>query len=133
MPLTASRNTPYKPGDLLPFPVAAGAKLFAGALTALNAAGFAVPGSAATTLTYVGRSEEYVDNTSGADATKTVLVRRRVAFKWLNSGADPVAQADVGKVVYIVDDQTVAKTNGAGTRSAGGKLLGIEADGVWVE
>jgi hypothetical protein len=133
MPLTASRNTPYKDGALLPFPVAAGAKIFGGALAVLNAAGFAAPGSAAVGLTYLGRSEEFVDNTGGADGAKTVLVHRRDIFKWLNSGADPVAQADVGKIVYILDDQTVAKTNGAGARSAAGKLLGVDADGVWVE
>jgi hypothetical protein len=133
MPLSASRNTPLKDGDLLPFKVGAGAKIFAGSLVCLNAAGFLVPGSASTTLTYVGRAEDFCDNTSGADGAKSVQVRRRKVFKFLNSGADPVAQADLGKTVYIVDDQTVAKTNGVGTRSPAGRLVGIEPDGVWVE
>lgn len=133
MPLTASRNTPHKDGDLLPFAVAAGAKIFGGGLTVLNASGFAEPGSVSATLTYLGRAEDNTDNTGGADGAKTVLVRRKKVFKFLNSVADPVAQADLGKAVYIVDDQTVAKTNGAGARSAAGKLVGIDADGVWIE
>lgn len=133
MPLTASRHTPYKDGELLPFAVAAGAKIYGGGLTALNANGYAVRGSVSTTLTYLGRAEETVDNTAGANGDKTVLVRRKKAFKFLNSATDPVGQADLGKVVYIVDDQTVAKTDGTGTRSPAGKLLGIDTDGVWIE
>lgn len=133
MALSASRNTPHKDGDLLPFKVATGTKVFAGALVCLNAAGFLVPGSVSATLTYVGRADDFCDNTAGADGAKTVQVRRRKVFKFLNSGADPVAQADLGKTVYIVDDATVAKTNGAGARSAAGRLLAVDPDGVWIE
>ena len=114
-------------------PVAAGVKIFAGALLAANATGFAVPGAVATTLTYLGRAEEYVDNSAGADGAKTVIVRRKKAFKWANSGTDPVTQACLGLTCYIVDDQTVAKTSGTGTRSAAGRVMGLDADGVWVE
>ncbi|OON62290.1 hypothetical protein B0920_02085 [Massilia sp. KIM] len=131
--LTASRNTPMKDAQLVVFPVAANAKIFAGALVAINAAGFLVPGTVSTTLRYQGRANAFCDNTGGADGAKTVAVRRRQAFKFANHAGDPVAQADVGNVVYIVDDQTVAKTNGTGTRSAAGKLLAVEVDGVWIE
>lgn len=131
--LTSSRPTPQKGKELASFPVAANVKIFAGALVALNAAGYLVPGSVSTTLRYQGKAEDFVDNTGGADGAKKVLVRRNLAFKFANHQADPVAQADVGNTVYIVDDQTVAKTNGTNTRSAAGKLLAIEANGVWVE
>ncbi len=132
-PLTADRNTPFKATDTLVVPMAANARVYAGALVAANAAGFAVPGSVATTLTYLGRAEQYVDNTGGADGAKTLLVRRGKAFKWANHAADLVTQAELGKTVYIVDDATVAKTNGGNTRSAAGKVVQIESDGVWVE
>ena len=33
---------------------------------------------------------------------------------------------------YIVDDQTVAKTNGSSTRSAAGTIVDVDAQGVWV-
>lgn len=133
MALISSRATQQKDRDSFAFPVAAGAKVYGGALVALNANGFAVGGLTAIGLRYQGRSEEFVDNTGGVDGGKFVVVRRNKAFKWKNSGADPVSQADVGNLVYIVDDETVAKTNGGNTRSAAGKLLGIEPDGVWVE
>lgn len=133
MALSQDRNTPFKDGELVAVPVAASAVIYAGALVVANASGFAAPGSVATTLTYLGRAEEAVNNTGGSNGDKTVLVRRKKAFKWKNHGADALVQADLGKTVYIVDDETVAKTNGGTTRSAGGKLVQFEADGVWVE
>lgn len=133
MSLTADRNTPFKAAMAIPVPVAAGAVIHAGALVAANATGYAVPGSTATTLTYIGRAESAIDNAAGADGAKTLVVGRNTAFKWKNSAGDPVTQAELCKTVYIVDDETVAKTNGAGTRSAAGKVVQLEADGVWVE
>jgi hypothetical protein len=130
--LTADRNTPKKDARLLGFPIAANAKIFAGALIAANATGFAAPGSTATTLTALGRAESSVDNTGGADGAKTIQVTRQDAFKYANLATDLVTQAEIGKNCYIVDDQTVAKTNGTSTRSVAGKVLGVEADGVWV-
>lgn len=133
MALTADRNTPMKDGELIAVPVAANAVIHAGALVAANATGFAVPGAVATTLTYLGRAEEAADATGYADGIATVQVRRGKAFKFKNSGADPVTQASLGKVCYIVDDETVAATNGTGTRSAAGIVLGIDTDGVWIK
>ncbi|SOD42323.1 hypothetical protein [Nitrosovibrio sp. Nv4] len=129
--LAADRNTPMKDGELISVSVAAAVKIYAGSLVAVNASGYATPGALAATLTYLGRAEEQVDNT-GADGAKSVLVRVGKTFKWLNHGADPVVQADLGKPCYIVDDQTVAKTNGNGTRSAAGTVIAIDSDGVWV-
>ena len=133
MALTEDRNTPMQDGELIAVPVATTKKIFAGSLVAANASGYATPGAVATTLTYLGRAEEQVDNTTGANGDKTVNVRRKKAFKWKNHGADLVTQAELGKVCYIVDDETVAKTNGTSTRSAAGTVVGIDSDGVWVE
>lgn len=133
MALTSDRNTPYKDGELLPVPVAAGAECFAGGIAVADANGYAAPGSTATGLTYLGRFDEYVDNTGGADGDKTVNVRRGKAFRWSNSGSDPVAQANFGQTCYIEDDETVAATDGTGTRSAAGIVVGVDSDGVWVE
>lgn len=132
MALTQDRNTPHKDGELILVLVAANAVIFAGAQVVANATGYGAPGSVATTLTYLGRAEEKVDNTGGADGAKTVMVRRGKAFKFKNYGADPVTQASLGKACYIVDDETVAATNGGNTRSASGKVVGLDADGVWV-
>lgn len=134
MALTADRNTPHQDAEVIAVPVAANAKIFAGGIVAANAAGYATKGATATTLTYLGRAEEAVDNTGGADGAKTIRVRRGKAFKWKNSAGDAVTQAELGKTCYIVDDDTVSKTNAGGnTQSAAGKVVGVEADGVWVQ
>ncbi|EKK5133725.1 TPA: hypothetical protein NII88_006806, partial [Pseudomonas aeruginosa] len=51
--------------------------------------------------------------------------------KWANDGS--VTQAHLMKPAYIVDDQTVAATDGTETRSPAGRIIGVEPDGVWVE
>jgi len=133
MALTADRNTPKKDGELISVPVAANAKCFAGGLAVADANGYAAPGSTALNLTYLGRFEEQVDNTGGANGDKSVLVSRGKAFKFGNSGADPVTQASLGKVCYIVDDETVAATDGVGTRSAAGVVIALDTNGVWIQ
>ena len=127
------RKTPMKDAELIPVPVAAAAVIGAGKIVVANATGYAAPGSTATTLTYLGRADEAVDNTGGADGDINILVRRKKAFKFKNEATDLVVQADLGKTCYIVDDETVAKTDGTSTCSAAGKVVGIDSDGVWVE
>jgi hypothetical protein len=130
--LTQARNTPQRLGEVSGFPVKGGATVYLGALVVL-AAGFAAAGSVATGLVAIGRAEETVDNAAGNDGDLTVQVRRGV-FKFANSAAgDAIAQADVGADCYVVDDQTVAKTDGTGTRSRAGHVVAVESDGVWVQ
>ena len=131
MPLTQDRNTPMKATEVLVAPVAASVRIFAGALMVANASGFAAPGFAGAGLTYLGRAEEYVDNRDGADGAASVEIRHGKAFKWENDGS--VTQAHLFQTAYIVDDETVAADDAAGSRSAAGRIIGIDADGVWVE
>lgn len=133
MALTKDRNTPMMADGarILVLPVGANKKIYAGALVAVNA-GYAEPGYTATGLIAAGRAEESVDNTSGAAGAVSVRVRRGV-FKYKNKTDEAVAQADALKDCYIVDDETVAKTNGTGTRSKAGRVIAADSDGVWVE
>jgi len=131
--LTQDRDTASRSGDAVSMGVAAAKKIFAGALTARDANGYATPGATATTLLGAGRAAELADNSSGGAAAISVLVEKGV-FKFANSAAgDLITIADVGNDCYIVDDQTVAKTNGTGTRSVAGKIFAVESDGVWVK
>jgi hypothetical protein len=125
--------TPLRDGEVMPFAVGAGEEIFLGAQVAVNATGFLVAGAAATGLTYIGRADAHVDNTGGADGDETCLVRRKKAFLFKNSDADPVDQSLVGQPCYILDDETVAATDGTGTRSESGTVLAVESAGVWVE
>lgn len=127
--LAKDRNTPKKDGRLIGYPIAAAKKIYAGSLVVLSA-GYAAPGSTALSLKAVGRANETVDNSAGAAGDKTVAVERGV---FLFAQDSSIAQADVGATCYIVDDQTVTKTDGSGTRSAAGTIRGVEAGGVWVE
>jgi hypothetical protein len=130
--LTADRNTKERADKMFSFPVKAATKIFAGSIVVLNA-GKAAPGSTALALVAVGRAEENVDNSAGADGDLNVSVRRG-CFRFLNSAAgDAIALSDVGASCYVVDDQTVAKTDGAGTRSKAGTIRDVDSDGVWVE
>ena len=130
--LSAGRMTPKREGDDFADPVKAATKIFAGSLVCLDAAGWAVPGSVATTLIARGMAKGTVDNTAGANGALNVDVERGV-FRFANSAAgDLIARTEIGKDVFIVDDQTVAKTNGGATRSIAGKVVDVDANGVWV-
>lgn len=133
--LTAARNTVEKdnPAAFAHEPsigLAAATTIYQGSIVMENA-GRLVPGSTATGLTSMGVAQETVVN-SGAAGSVTVKLRSCVA-KFANSSAgDLIAGADIGNTCYVVDDQTVAKTDGTGTRSAAGKVMSVESDGVFV-
>ncbi|ASJ24150.1 hypothetical protein [Laribacter hongkongensis] len=129
---TQDRNTPFKDGELIVVPVAAGVKIPAGTLVVAGATGFATPGSTATGLACLGMADAHVDNTAGADGAVSVPVRRGKAFKWANDTSNPVTLAGLGRPCFIVDNQTVAGTDGSNTRSPAGIVLGLDVDGVWV-
>ena len=130
--LGADRNTPQRSAQDLEFPVAASTNIYAGALVCINASSLAVPGSVATTLKAAGVAQARANNTGGAASAITVKVRRG-CFRFANSTAgDAIALADIGADCFIVDDQTVAKTNGGSTRSVAGKVRDVDASGVWV-
>ena len=133
MALTKDRNTKRREAIQFSDPVAAATKIYAGALVCLDASGNAVPGSTSTTLTARGRAEAAVDNSEGAAGDLNVDVRRGM-FPFKNSAAaDEITRADIGADCYIVDDETVAKTDGTSTRSVAGTIRDVDSAGVWVE
>ncbi len=130
--LTSGRNTRRRDGDSRVDGLAASIKVFGGSLVMRNAAGYLTKGATATACTGVGRAESTVDNSAGIAGALTLEYRLGI-FLFANSAAgDLITIADVGKVCYIVDDQTVAKTDGTATRSRAGIIDGIESNGVWV-
>jgi hypothetical protein len=132
--LTAARNTfRFEPDTVQRLPMAAAMLIYQGALVALNATGFASKGVTATTLKQFGRAEATVDNSAGAAGAKDIDVRPGI-FRWANSAAgDLITTNEIGTDCFIVDDQTVAKTNGTATRSRAGKVVGVDASGVLVQ
>ena len=131
--LTKERDTKMHEVDHIDWlPLAGVIQLFAGEQIACNAAGYAVPAASDITLTVCGRAEHSVDNRTGAAGDRRVTYRRGI-FRWANSAAaDAITIADRYKACYAVDNQTVARTDGGGTRPYAGKVVNVEPAGVWV-
>jgi hypothetical protein len=131
MAVTAARKTDERAGKQISQPVEEAVVIHKGSMVALNAAGFAVPVTEATTLNSAGMAEESVDNTDGADGDVRVTIRYGV-FKWTNASAgDAIARADIGNNAYGVDNDTVSDV--ATGRSIVGTIVDIDADGgIWV-
>jgi hypothetical protein len=133
MALTKDRNTPARAGQTFNYPLS-NVKVYAGSIGVINSSGYLTKGATATGLKCVGRINEQVDNSAGSAGDLRADVENGI-FRWANSAdADAIALADVGNVCYIVDDQTVAKTSGSGTRSPAGIIEDVDSDGdgVWV-
>lgn len=137
MALSAPRDVPRRGTEplqrLFDHPVKTGVKVWAGGIAVVDATGYAIPGKTATGLVALGYFESSVDNTAGASGD--VLARVVPGTRKLknSSSADEIKQSEFGRTCFIVDDETVAKTDGSSTRSAAGKVVGIDADGVWVQ
>jgi hypothetical protein len=130
--LSKSREVRRRGGDRFTHPVAAATKVLKGALVVLDG-GFAKPGYTATGLAVAGVAENTADNTAGADGAVAADCRRDGLFHFENDVADPVTRSGINSQCFIVDDETVAATDGTGTRSPAGIVRDIEGDLVWVE
>lgn len=108
MVLAADKATQRREGVERPYPVATGVKIYAGSMVCLNASGYAAPGADTVSFKFAGIAQEYVDNSAGGNGAKTVLVRRTGEFLFK---ATSISQADVGKIMYLVDDDTFDESN----------------------
>lgn len=127
--LAADRRAPYRESLDHGCPAKAAAKIYSRSLVFLDASGWAAPATAAVSLFCAGVAQENVDNSAGANGDKTLRARRR-GFCTIVNG-DTIVQADIGKLAWAIDDQTVAK--GATGRSLVGTIVEVESDGAWVD
>jgi len=131
MALTGDRTTPRAEGDLKVLGLAASVVVYGGAIVMRNASGYATKGATATGSVGVGRAEERA--TGGANAGDVSIRVRPGVYRYANStSGDLIGITEIGKPCYVVDDQTVAKTDGSGTRSIAGFVDGVDSLGVWV-
>lgn len=134
--LTAARDTRQLSDLVLPklwrVPVAAGVKLFPGAIAVIRA-GYARPATVATGDIVAGRVRFLADNTGGVDGAILAELERGCFGLKNSTSTDEITQVEVGTTCYLVDDQTVAKTSGSSTRSVAGKVFQLEDGLVWVE
>lgn len=130
--LAGAKPIKTRPGTQLSVSLKAGIKVWAGAIAVLTSAGVAQAAATATGLRCIGYFESDADNTTGGDGAVVASVRKDVALCVNSTSTDALAAADINAVCYLVDDQTVAKTNGTGTRSAAGRVVDVTPEGVWV-
>jgi len=131
--LAKDRNTQMALGDIQEYPMLATALGYTGGMAVLDSSGWCKPAVTATGLVCVGRFETRADNSLGANGAINGEVRAGI-FKWANSSStDEITKAEIGDNCFIVDDQTVAKTDGTGTRSIAGRVMQVDTDGVWVQ
>ena len=131
--LSKSRTVRSIPGFLYSYPVLTNVVIHQGALVAITAAGYARPAITATGLVAVGIARESVDSTGVASGDVAVEVEEMIAEFANSAGGDEITIADIGQIVFIADDQTVAKTDGTGTRSPAGVVKKIEGGRIFVK
>jgi hypothetical protein len=89
------------------------------------------PGITSTTCIALGRC-----NSAGASGTAlgSASISSGIFGPFDNSAAaDAIANDDAGKLCYIVDDATVALTDGTATRSKAGTVYKVDSNSkVWV-
>lgn len=131
MELAQDRNTAEMIGADRQGGLAASVLVYAGAIVMRNSSGYLTKGATATGLVGVGRAEER--KTGGAAAGDETLKYKPGIFRFANSAStDLIGITEIGKVCYVVDDQTVAKTDGTASRSPAGFVEGVDSLGVWV-
>lgn len=122
------------------FGIKANKRIFKGALVGIDSAGRVMPGDTIANgcLSALGKASATYDNRTGsvlggaADAVDVEVEYGVFAWKSATGGGDDIAADDVGKVCYVVDDQTVALTNGSDTRGIAGLITEVRDGQVYV-
>ena len=123
--LSANRDTREIVGALVGLTVKANTTIYAGALVAVDATGYAVPASDTAGLKVLGRAEH------GAAAGEPLLVKRGT-FLFGNKSGDLLTAAHIGGYCYVADDETVQATANNNAIIAG-VVRGVTTDGVYVD
>lgn len=131
--LSKSRTVRSIPGILFSYPVLADAVIHQGAIVVVNSSGYAKPAVTGTGLVAVGIARESVDATGLSSGDISIEIEEMIAECFNSAGGDEITIADIGKVCFLADDQTVAKTSNGGARSPAGIVRQIESGKVFVE
>lgn len=133
MALTTGRNTARRALKRFSFPVAGNATVYGGGMVSLlNSGGWAVPAGTASSGNAVGIAEDTV-NGGGTNGLFQVTVDRDCGLFENSAGGDEITHLDIGQIAYIVDDETVAKTDNSGARMIAGTVVGVVGSQVWVD
>ena len=104
--LTADKKSVRKDGTVFTHPAAAGAVIYAGALAAVNAQGYAVPAADDAAQRFLGKADRRADNSTGPNGAIFAEGHREGVFEFDGPGFTP---ADTGIDLYVIDDHTVGQ------------------------
>lgn len=107
--------------------VKGGQKLIKGAAVTLDASGFAYDGVSAANRVVDGYAANTVDNTNGIDGAVEVNIYYNEAILMENDPDNLVTHLFAGKIVYLLDNQTVTTSN-AGAALIAGRLDQMDPD-----
>jgi hypothetical protein len=128
MALSADRQTQYKEVGIKAYPVLTGVTIYKGGMVCIDPAnGFARPAADTANYRCVGVAEEQV--AAGAAASGTYKVRVRTGIFLF--AATNIAITDVGKAMYVRDDQTFDDTSTNGV-FAGILVEFVSANAGWI-
>lgn len=119
LPPVSPINLPIKGNTIIP----------AGALVDKDANGYAVNAATDTTGKTVGVAPQTYDSTGLADGAISGDFHFGTWVFENSTAGDAITIAEVGLDCFVVDNNTVAKTNGTNTRHVGGKVYAIEENG----
>lgn len=133
MALTGPRRLEIRgSGYDLVLDMTASTTIYAGALVAINPAGFAVPAAATANFVVVGIATQ--TKKTGTGGSDKIVVRAGVIAKLGHTSvaANKIVRADVGNAAYVVDDESVGD-DGGDVDIIAGMVVGFDDDGVWVD
>lgn len=134
--LTNVRDTKQRTAELKDASLLTAIKVYKGAIVVLDTAtGYSKPAVTGTGLVVQGiaaMSEAYIDTTGISSGVKKIPVKTGIFLLANSADADLITNAERGQPCYLVDDQTVAKTDGSSTRSVAGTVEEVVSAGVWV-
>jgi hypothetical protein len=96
-------------------------------VTALTATGMAVKAGVASAGPVLGVAEFNVTGGS-VDGDRSVTLMQGLFWFGNSASTDEITAAEVGKKVYVVDNQTVAKTSNSGARRVAGVCLNVDSE-----
>lgn len=137
---TTQRNTVQMGALVIPelwtLPVKAATTIINGTIVCTDSTGYAVPATTALGLKVYGCAQPgtppsglAADNSAGSNGAVGVNVLSGV-FPWYNSAAAEAIPFGYTGACFLVDNQTVALTDGEGTRSFAGMVQQVNTDGT---
>lgn len=142
----SSGNLAYgkRAGNVFLMKTVAAAVIYAGGIAALYE-GFAKPAAAGAGADNTAKAADaakyrvvgvFTENAKGGEQNGDVSVNIENAGVYLlknSTGGDEITASDIESACYVIDDETVAKTNPNNTRPKAGIVKQVDEAGVWVQ